>query len=169
VKLAQHAHTGEYVAVKIIDLAALKPSQAAKIEREVVCMSGVDHPNVAKLLDYNTTTTYDGFPAAVLTIEYAERGELFDFMVCFWPGEEVLKFAGANVTPCSCASLLAGAHGRVRGRPGKDLHPAAVQRGGCLSRLWNLSPRHQAGEPADRPPLPAEGSCTTILVWFGFC
>jgi serine/threonine-protein kinase HSL1, negative regulator of Swe1 kinase len=70
VKIARHTRTGEYAAVKIVSKQALITSrmsmtgiseQADKIllsiEREIVLMKLIDHPNILSLYDVWETST----------------------------------------------------------------------------------------------------------------
>ncbi|CAB3398949.1 unnamed protein product [Caenorhabditis bovis] len=76
VKLAKHIITGQEVAIKIIDKAALNPSSLQKLFREVKIMKQLDHPNIVKLYQVMETeqTLY-------LVLEYASGGEVFDYLV----------------------------------------------------------------------------------------
>jgi serine/threonine protein kinase len=78
VKLGFHKETGFKVAVKIINKEFLssRPSMRKKVEREIVVMKIVDHPNVLKLYDVYETSKY-----LFLILEYVEGGELFDYLV----------------------------------------------------------------------------------------
>ncbi|KZP01684.1 Pkinase-domain-containing protein [Calocera viscosa TUFC12733] len=89
VKIARHVRTGQYAAVKIVSKHALMSSrlsmsaageQADKIllaiEREIVIMKLVDHPNVLSLYDVWETSD-----ELYLIMEYVEGGELFDYLV----------------------------------------------------------------------------------------
>ncbi|KAL3318981.1 MAP microtubule affinity-regulating kinase 1 [Cichlidogyrus casuarinus] len=76
VKLATHCVTGENVAIKIIDKTLLTPTSRQKMSREVRNMQDLDHPNIVKLYEIIDTekTLY-------LVMEYASKGELFDYLV----------------------------------------------------------------------------------------
>ncbi|PRQ72453.1 Protein kinase-like domain-containing protein, partial [Rhodotorula toruloides] len=85
VKLAKHKLTGQYAAVKIVPKPRRKGDQdkvekADKmllgIEREIVIMKLIEHPNVLRLLDVYETTH-----ELYLIMEYVEGGELFDYLV----------------------------------------------------------------------------------------
>lgn len=78
VKLGFHKETGFKVAVKIINKEFLssRPSMRKKVEREIVVMKIIDHPNVLKLYDVYETSKY-----LFLILEYVEGGELFDYLV----------------------------------------------------------------------------------------
>jgi serine/threonine protein kinase len=69
VKIARHARTGQYAAIKIVSKHALVNSRLSVadaadtaekillgIEREIVIMKLIDHPNVLKLYDVWETT-----------------------------------------------------------------------------------------------------------------
>mmetsp|Transcript_48395 Transcript_48395/g.96852 ORF Transcript_48395/g.96852 Transcript_48395/m.96852 type:complete len:402 (-) Transcript_48395:16-1221(-) len=78
VKLAKHSKTGEKVGVKIIrkDLFYDKPSLRIKVQREISVMKLMYHPHVIKIFDVLEDSKY-----LFLIIEYAYRGELFNFLV----------------------------------------------------------------------------------------
>lgn len=89
VKIARNTTTGEYAAVKIVSKQALISSrmsmtgmreQADKIllsiEREIVLMKLIDHPNVLSLYDVWETSN-----ELYLILEYVQNGELFDHLV----------------------------------------------------------------------------------------
>jgi BR serine/threonine kinase len=78
VKLGEHVVTGDYVAIKIIKKSdfGLKPALKAKIEREIALMRLLDHPQILKLVD-----VLDSPRHLHLILEYAENGELFDYLV----------------------------------------------------------------------------------------
>lgn len=89
-KIARHSKTGQYAAVKIISKSVLHSPVPNKdvdqeaqqpeptlldIEREIVIMKLVDHPNVLRLYDVWETSTQ-----LYLILEYAEGGELFEYL-----------------------------------------------------------------------------------------
>lgn len=78
VKLAQKNTTHELVAIKIIKKANFlqKPNLEAKIHREIALMRLLDHPHILKLKD-----VLEGPRHLHLVLEYAENGELFDYLV----------------------------------------------------------------------------------------
>jgi|Transcript_10864 BR serine/threonine kinase len=78
VKLAKHSKTGEKVGVKIIkkELFYEKPSLRIKVQREISVMKLMFHPHVIKIFDVLEDSKY-----LFLIIEYASRGELFNFLV----------------------------------------------------------------------------------------
>ncbi|KYR01005.1 putative protein serine/threonine kinase [Tieghemostelium lacteum] len=78
VKLGFHKDTGFKVGIKIInkELLTTKPSMRRKIEREIVLMKLIDHPNAMKMYEVYETSKY-----LFLILEYVEGGELFDYLV----------------------------------------------------------------------------------------
>ncbi|GAA6039873.1 hypothetical protein JCM8097_006773 [Rhodosporidiobolus ruineniae] len=87
VHLAKHKTTGQYAAIKIVP----KPKKTAReekaekgkaekmllgIEREIVIMKLIEHPNVLRLMDVWETGS-----ELYLIMEYVEGGELFDYLV----------------------------------------------------------------------------------------
>eukprot|EP01133_Synstelium_polycarpum_P015232 gene15232-18028_t len=78
VKLGFHKETGFKVGIKIInkELLSSKPSMRRKIEREIVLMKLIDHPNALKMYEVYETSKY-----LFLILEYVEGGELFDYLV----------------------------------------------------------------------------------------
>ncbi|KAH9893476.1 Pkinase-domain-containing protein [Cubamyces lactineus] len=88
VRLARHTKTGQYAAVKIVSKTALLNSRMSlcslgeeaerilhSIEREIVIMKLIDHPNIMRLYDVWETST-----ELYLILEYVEGGELFDYL-----------------------------------------------------------------------------------------
>lgn len=87
VRMARHSKTGQYAAVKIISKGVLNShmslghadEEAQKvlhaIEREIVIMKLIDHPNIMRLYDVWETST-----ELYLILEYIEGGELFDYL-----------------------------------------------------------------------------------------
>ncbi|GJN88930.1 hypothetical protein Rhopal_001901-T1 [Rhodotorula paludigena] len=82
VKLAKHKVTGQYAAVKIVPKPRSRQNQEKAdkmllgIEREIVIMKLIEHPNVLRLLDVWETGS-----ELYLIMEYVEGGELFDYLV----------------------------------------------------------------------------------------
>ncbi|CCJ29386.1 unnamed protein product [Pneumocystis jirovecii] len=88
VRLAKHSVTGQLAAVKIVPKnQSLESSKLSKnkdiesnfsygIEREVVIMKLIDHPNVMRLYD-----VWENKNELYLILEYIEGGELFDYLV----------------------------------------------------------------------------------------
>lgn len=107
VKIAKHSKTGKYAAVKIVPKQMLLNSRmsiteaGAKadkmllgIEREIVIMKLIEHPNVMSLYDVWETSNElwvlscfrlrldaQGKGNRYLILEYVEGGELFDYLV----------------------------------------------------------------------------------------
>jgi len=76
VKLAKHVLTGKEVAIKIIDKKQLNPSSLQKLFREVRIMKTLDHPNIVKLYE-----VIENSKQLLLVMEYANGGEVFDYLV----------------------------------------------------------------------------------------
>ncbi|KAJ9110869.1 hypothetical protein QFC19_001378 [Naganishia cerealis] len=89
VKIAKHSITGKYAAIKIVPKglilnSRMSMSQAGAradkvllgIEREIVIMKLIDHPNVLNLYDVWETSG-----ELYLIMEYVPGGELFDYLV----------------------------------------------------------------------------------------
>ncbi|GAA6013986.1 hypothetical protein JCM10207_000196 [Rhodosporidiobolus poonsookiae] len=81
VKLAKHKVTGQYAAVKIVPKPRRSEQEKADkmllgIEREIVIMKLIEHPNVLRLMDVWETGS-----ELYLIMEYVEGGELFDYLV----------------------------------------------------------------------------------------
>ncbi|KIY67315.1 Pkinase-domain-containing protein [Cylindrobasidium torrendii FP15055 ss-10] len=88
VKLARHAKTGTMAAVKIIpktvlfshmsrlnDLEEENERTELALQREIVIMKLIDHPNIMKLYD-----VYDTSEKLFLILEHVQGGELFDYL-----------------------------------------------------------------------------------------
>ncbi|KAG6910036.1 hypothetical protein DXG01_013760 [Tephrocybe rancida] len=87
VKVARHSKTGQYAAVKIISKITLNSRVSVNrmaddtehtqlaIEREIVVMKLLDHPNIMRLYDVWETST-----ELYLILEYVQGGELFDHL-----------------------------------------------------------------------------------------
>ncbi|GAA5834744.1 hypothetical protein JCM11251_003651 [Rhodosporidiobolus azoricus] len=81
VKLAKHKVTGQYAAIKIVPKPKRSTQEKADkmllgIEREIVIMKLIEHPNVLRLMDVWETNG-----ELYLIMEYVEGGELFDYLV----------------------------------------------------------------------------------------
>lgn len=84
VKIARHTVTRQYAAVKIVPKPRETQSNPAEkadkmllgIEREIVIMKLIEHPNVLRLMDVWETES-----ELYLIMEYVEGGELFDYLV----------------------------------------------------------------------------------------
>ncbi|XP_066304606.1 maternal embryonic leucine zipper kinase-like isoform X1 [Branchiostoma lanceolatum] len=75
VKLAHHILTGEKVAVKIMDKAALGPD-LPRVQIEIEAMKTLTHQHVCKLYQVLETDT-----KIFMVLEYCPGGELFDYIV----------------------------------------------------------------------------------------
>ena len=88
VRIARHTKTKQYAAVKIVSKNALVSSRMSLnslaedherilqgIEREIVIMKLIEHPNIMRLYDVWETST-----ELYLILEYVEGGELFDYI-----------------------------------------------------------------------------------------
>jgi BR serine/threonine kinase len=78
VKLAINNETRQEVAIKIIPKSAFdsKPDLRTKIQREIALMRLVDHPHLLRLVEVLESPRH-----IYIVVEYASRGELFDFLV----------------------------------------------------------------------------------------
>ena len=111
VRLAKHAFTGQSAAIKIVSKKSAALAQSASmaqmdqdetlainkagmrtmpfgIEREVVIMKLISHPNVIELYD-----VWENRGELYLVMEYVESGELFDYVSCYGalPEEEAVR------------------------------------------------------------------------------
>ncbi|KAF8909385.1 kinase-like domain-containing protein, partial [Gymnopilus junonius] len=87
VRIARHSRTGQYAAIKIISktspgsrvslnrLADEVEHNLLAVEREIVVMKLIDHPNVMKLYDVWETSS-----SLYLVLEYVQGGELFEYL-----------------------------------------------------------------------------------------
>jgi serine/threonine-protein kinase HSL1, negative regulator of Swe1 kinase len=87
VRIARHSKTGQYAAVKIASKMQLQTRRSLNnaeadeeramlfLEREIVVMKLVDHPNIMHLYDVWETSG-----ELYLILEYVEGGELFDYI-----------------------------------------------------------------------------------------
>ncbi|KZS94451.1 Pkinase-domain-containing protein, partial [Sistotremastrum niveocremeum HHB9708] len=88
VKIARHTKTGQYAAVKIVSKASILSSRVSisgdpkrieqaqlAMEREIVIMKLIDHPNVLQLYD-----VWESSSELFLILEYLEGGELFEHL-----------------------------------------------------------------------------------------
>ncbi|KIK93860.1 hypothetical protein PAXRUDRAFT_828543 [Paxillus rubicundulus Ve08.2h10] len=89
VRIAKHRRTGQLAAIKILPLQPLMTSRASLathlaksekqrlgIDREIIMMKLMNHPNVLRIYD-----VFEGENELYLVLEYVEGGELFDFLV----------------------------------------------------------------------------------------
>ncbi|KAJ3515531.1 hypothetical protein NLJ89_g1704 [Agrocybe chaxingu] len=87
VRIARHSKTGKYAAIKIISKSSLGsrvslnrlPDEVEHnllaVEREIVVMKLIDHPNIMKLYDVWETSS-----SLYLILEYVQGGELFEYL-----------------------------------------------------------------------------------------
>ncbi|KAI0821589.1 kinase-like domain-containing protein [Irpex lacteus] len=88
VRIARHSKNGQYAAVKIVSKQSILNSRMSlnpvedeaerilqALEREIVIMKLIDHPNILRLYDVWETSA-----ELYLILEYAEGGELFDYI-----------------------------------------------------------------------------------------
>lgn len=82
VRIARHVKTHQLAAVKIVSKSTIlnpvnKPSRHTflNIEREIVIMKLIDHPNILRLYDVWETNS-----DLYMILEYVEGGELFDYL-----------------------------------------------------------------------------------------
>ncbi|KAL0570995.1 serine/threonine-protein kinase gin4 [Marasmius crinis-equi] len=88
VKLARHAKTGQMAAVKIVsksflyshtesldELASEAEYKELSLQREIIVMKLIEHPNVMRLYD-----VWDLPDEIYLILEYVQGGELFDYL-----------------------------------------------------------------------------------------
>ncbi|KAF9239895.1 hypothetical protein BU15DRAFT_46245 [Melanogaster broomeanus] len=89
VRIAKHRYTGQLAAIKILPFQPLVNSdvslathlaksekQRLSIDREIVMMKLMNHPNILRIYD-----VFEGENELYLVLEYVEGGELFDFLV----------------------------------------------------------------------------------------
>lgn len=81
VRLAKHGETGQLAAVKIVPKSAVgsltqSSSVPYGIEREVIIMKLIEHPNIMGLYD-----VWENKGELYLILEYIEGGELFDYLI----------------------------------------------------------------------------------------
>lgn len=91
VRKGKDIHTGEEVALRIVNRRDLTPSKLSKMEKEINIMKIVNHPNIIALkyveMDMDWTS-HDGSlrKVALMVLEVADNGELFDYLMyggCF--------------------------------------------------------------------------------------
>ncbi|CAL1714656.1 unnamed protein product [Somion occarium] len=88
VRIARHSKTGQYAAVKIVSKQFIVSSRMSlrdlgddadrvlrDLEREIVVMKLIEHPNIMRLHDVWETSS-----DLYLILEYVEGGELFDYL-----------------------------------------------------------------------------------------
>lgn len=111
VRLAKHSMTGQYAAVKIVSKKAALLAQSSSmaqlgkdakklvdedgrrrlpfgVEREVVVMKLISHPNLINLYD-----VWENRGELYLVMEYVDGGELFDYVSCYGrlPEDEAVR------------------------------------------------------------------------------
>lgn len=74
VRLSKHSETGQLAAVKIVPKSMVESTYG--IEREVIIMKLIEHPNIMGLYD-----VWENKGELYLVLEYIEGGELFDYLV----------------------------------------------------------------------------------------
>ncbi|KXN86595.1 Serine/threonine-protein kinase HSL1 [Leucoagaricus sp. SymC.cos] len=102
VRIARHSKTGQYAAIKIISKSSLTASHVSlnrlaeevereklAVEREIVVMKLIDHPNIMHLYDVWETSSH-----LYLILEYIQGGELFEHLCKHGPLSitETLKY-----------------------------------------------------------------------------
>ncbi|PFH51892.1 hypothetical protein AMATHDRAFT_39817 [Amanita thiersii Skay4041] len=87
VRIARHSRTGQFAAIKIISKTTLNSCVSINrlsdeierkqlaIEREIVVMKLIDHPNIMRLYDVWETSA-----ELFLVLEYVQGGELFEYL-----------------------------------------------------------------------------------------
>ena len=75
------SHTYRPVALKIIDKTKLRRRTLEALEREIQIMKVIRHRNILRLKAVAMDTTIENKTVAVLVLEIAEGGELFDFLM----------------------------------------------------------------------------------------
>lgn len=122
VKLGIHKETGAHVAVKIIQKAAFsqRPDLQLKVQREIALMRLVDHPNILKLIDVLESPRH-----LYIILEYAEQGELFDYLVSnrYLQEEDAMEFFRQIVSAVEYLHQLGICH--------RDLKPENILLDSC--------------------------------------
>jgi serine/threonine protein kinase len=122
VKLGRDVHTGELVALKIIDKSRPNDRQMELLNREITAMKSLSHQNILKLEFVNMDGMYPrkcglNRSCILLALEYAPNGELFDF----------LMFSGAfpeNVSRTYFSQLISALEAcHARGIYHRDIKP----------------------------------------------
>ncbi|KAJ7115870.1 kinase-like domain-containing protein [Mycena epipterygia] len=87
VRIARNSKTGQYAAIKIVSKTVLDSTRSLNhliddtehsqlsLEREIVVMKLIDHPNIMRLYDVWETST-----ELYLILEYVKGGELFEYL-----------------------------------------------------------------------------------------
>jgi 5'-AMP-activated protein kinase catalytic alpha subunit len=77
VKLATHSLSGENVAIKILEKSKIRDiGDIERVSREIHILKLIRHPNIIQLYDIIETPK-----TLFLVMEYADGGELFDYIV----------------------------------------------------------------------------------------
>ncbi|KAG5652618.1 hypothetical protein H0H81_004347 [Sphagnurus paluster] len=127
VRIARHSETGQYAAVKIISKASFNSHVSLNriadeterrklaIEREIVVMKLLDHPNLMRLYDVWETSS-----DLYLILEYVQGGELFEHIINKGPlpVPEALNYFQQIVTAVDCCHRFNIAH--------RDLKPENI-------------------------------------------
>ncbi|CAK5267567.1 unnamed protein product, partial [Mycena citricolor] len=101
VRIARNSRTGQYAAVKIVSKACLDSTRSLEhlieevehtqlsVEREIVVMKLIDHPNIMRLYDVWETSS-----ELYLILEYVQGGELFEYLCSKGrlPTDEALRY-----------------------------------------------------------------------------
>ena len=75
-KLGIHEHTGQKVAIKILEKKKIADiSDIERVSREIHILRVIRHPNLIQLYEIIETPKY-----LFLVMEYCEGGELFDYI-----------------------------------------------------------------------------------------
>jgi len=70
---AEHIHSGDFVAVKVLDKTSTK---IAVLEREILIMKNLDHPSLNKLLD-----VFQSEDEIFMVLEYVKGGDIYARLV----------------------------------------------------------------------------------------
>mmetsp|Transcript_20116 Transcript_20116/g.28917 ORF Transcript_20116/g.28917 Transcript_20116/m.28917 type:complete len:477 (+) Transcript_20116:131-1561(+) len=90
VRAARDTASNTAVALKLIDKSNIRTKALVALEREVNIMKTLVHPNILALKGFDSDITYDSKPVAVLVLEIADGGELFDYLMYSGYFEEVV-------------------------------------------------------------------------------
>lgn len=78
VQLGVNKHTGEKVAVKILQKLAMSKKDIKKVEKEVTILKSLRHKNIVRVFDAYSD---DEQGVYYIVMEYAEKGDLFKRIV----------------------------------------------------------------------------------------
>lgn len=159
VKIAKHAITGKYAAIKIVPKQALVESRMSMseagarqdkvllgIEREIVIMKLIDHPNVLNLYDVWETKSELYIMFSNWCWDHADD-QIPDHGVCSGRRTIRLPRQARTITCLGGSALLPADHPRRR----------------LLSQIQHLSPRFEARELAPRQGQEHQGR----RLWYG--